>query len=146
MTARKRGLARCAWTAFLVLFATWAIAGASLCELHRAYGPVASRASAVQTQALHGVIEANKRESESPTNQPSHERDDNVCEAPVYLSSEPASPSTIKRLLTVDAIPWSHAPAHNWAPAVVMASASPPQWVYPPPSRSPLDISPRLRI
>jgi len=149
MTTWRRGLARGAWIAFLVLFAAWVIAGTSLCEWYgeREPPPGASHAVATHAQAPHGLVAGLKHVGASPMGQASHDRGDQVCEELAYLpGGAQALPSTIKRSLTVDAIPWSHAPARNWAPAVVMASASPPQWVHPPPSRSPLDISPRLRI
>ena len=149
MTAWKRGVARGAWTAFLGLFAAWTVAGTSLCGLHgaRESQPGGSSADAVhvQAQAPHGVA-AGKLESTSPTAQSPHDGDDQVCEELVYLTSELASPSTIERSLTVDWIPWSQAPASDWKVAVVAVSVSPPQLAHPPPSRSPLDISPRLRI
>jgi len=146
MTAWKRGLARSAWTAFLVLFAVRAIAGAVLCELYGEHPPAASAGTAMQTQAPHGVVDARKHANPPPADQPSHDRDNPVCEEPVYLTGEAAPLSAIKWPMTGDSIPWSHAPARDWNPAVAMVSFPPPQVAHPPLSRSPLDISPRLRI
>jgi len=148
MTAWKRGLARGAWIAFLILFAAWVIAGTSLCEWYGEREPLpgASHAMAMHAQAPHGLVVALKHVVAAPMGQASHDRGDQVCEELAYLPGAQALPSAIKRPLTVDAAPWSHAPARDWTPAVAAASVSPPQWVHPPPSRSPLDISPRLRI
>ena len=141
-------MARSAWTVFLVLFAARAIAGTALCELYGEHEPLpgALHANAMDTQAPHGVADARKHESPTPADQPSHDRDEHVCEESVYLAGEPPALSAVKWSLAVDAVPWSHAPARDWKPAAVPMSVAPSQLAHPPPSRSPLDISSRLHI
>ncbi len=144
MKGIRRALARSAWTAFLVLFAARAIACTPLCDLtdeHRAPSS-ASPATATHALAPHGAHDALKDQQASPADLPSHNADDQVCEEPAYISTQSVSASTFQ----VDAIPSSHAPALDWKLARVATNAFLPRLAHPPPPRSPLDISPRLRI
>lgn len=148
MTVWKRGWARSAWAAFLVLFAVQAIAGTALCELygeHRA-PPVGLNAVESSDQTLRGTAGVRTHERSSPAEPRTHDGVDHVCEEPVYLTGGLASLSTIKSLLLVGTIPWSHAPAHDWPLAVLAVTAPPHQRARPPPPCAPLDISSRLRI
>ena len=148
MTAWRHGLARSAWAAFLVLFAVRAIAGAALCELYGEHSvpPGAQHVAEAHAHAAyaHGARGSPTHENHSPSEQPSHDRDDHVCEEPVYLNGERASLSTVKGSLTVHAIPSSLAPARDWAPVVVAMSVAPTQLAHPPPSCTRLDVSSRL--
>lgn len=147
MTIWKRRLTRSAWTAFLVLFAVRAVAGTALCQLYGQHEFPPSPSHAAVVHAPPTVVPDDCRyQSAFPTDQPSHDRDGHVCEESVYLNNDPASLSVNKWPLPFDAIPWSHAPAHHWKPVVVVVSVAPQQPADDPPPRSPLDISPRLRI
>lgn len=149
MTAWRHVLARSAWTAFLLLFAVRAIAGTALCELYGEHPvpPGAQHAAEAHAHAAHAHSARGSpaHEHRSPSEQPSHDRDDHVCEEPVYLSGEPASFSALKGLLAVHAISTSYAPAHDWTPVVMAMSVAPTQLAHPPPSGTRLDISSRLR-
>lgn len=143
MATWRSKVARSAWTAFLVLFAVRAIAGTALCEIYGEHGapPVAPYATEARVHAPHEA-----REHASRTKQPSNESKEHICDEPVYLTGEAATPSVVKGWLTTDAMPWSHAPAQAWKPVIAVVRVAPPQLAHPPPSRAPLDISPRLRI
>ena len=149
MTAWRHVLARSAWTAFLLLFAVRAIAGTALCELYGEHPvpPSAWHAAEAHGHAAHahGPRGDSTHEHHSPSEQPSHDRDDHVCEESVYLSGKPASFSTLKGLLAVHAISTSFAPARDWTPVAVAMGAAPTQLAHPPPSCTRLDISSRLR-
>lgn len=148
MTAWQQVLTRGAWTAFLVLFAVRAVAGTALCELYGEHPvpPGAQHAAEAHAHAAHahGAIGFPTHENHSPSEQPSNDRDDHVCEEPVYLSGEPASLSALKESLTVHAISSSYAPVRDWTPIVVAMSVAPTQLAHPPPSCTRLDISSRL--
>lgn len=147
MTIGKRRLARSAWTAFLVLFAVRAIAGTALCQWYgqHEFPAGASHAAVVHAPSTVAPDEC-RHQGAFPTDQPSHDRDGHVCEESVYLNNDPASLSVSKLPLPFDAMPWSHAPARDWKPVAVVVSVAPQQPADAPPPRSPLDISPRLRI
>lgn len=141
-------LARSAWALFLVLFAARAIACTSLCNLSGEHGVPsgASPATASLAFAPHEVHDSLKDQQPSPAEQPPHHGDDRVCDEPAYLSTQVISLSIIKWSSTVDALPAPHAPARDWKPALVATKAYLQRLAHPPPPRSPLDISPRLRI
>jgi hypothetical protein len=146
MATWRSKLARSAWTALLLLLAVRAIAGTALCDIygeHRA-PPVSPGPTQARVHAPQGAHEAHKHASR--TEQPSNDSKEHICEEPASLTGGPAFLSAIKRSLTVDAIPWSHAPARDWEPVIAVVSVAPPQLAHPPPSRAPLDISPRLRL
>ncbi|MBI2750561.1 MAG: hypothetical protein HYX43_14895 [Burkholderiales bacterium] len=132
-----------------MLFAVRAIAGTALCELYGEHPlpPGAQHAAEAHAHAAHahGALGSPTHENHSPSEQPSHDRDDHVCEEPVYLSGEPASLSALKGSLTVHAFPSSYAPARDWTPVVVAMSVAPTQLAHPPPFCTRLDISSRLR-
>lgn len=148
MTAWRHVLARSAWTAFLVLFAVRAIAGTALCELYGEHRVPPGAQLAAETHAhpalAHGARGSQTHENHSPSEQPSHDRDDHVCEEPVYLSGEPASLSTVRGSLPVHPISSSCASARDWTPVVVAMSVPPTPMAHPPPSYTRLDISSRL--
>ena len=175
MTTWKRGLARSAWTAFLVLFAAQAVAGRAQCELYGDHGapPAAWQAVESDGHLLHGVSgvrsherpqaddirrpppeevketwggPALPREVSSPAQQPSQDGAGHACEEPVYLTGEQTSPSPVKSSLAGDPLRWSQPPARDWRPAAVALIFPLPQMAHPPPSRAPLCISSRLRI
>lgn len=148
MTTTRRAIAKGAWTAFLVLFAARAIACTPICDLSSQPGLPSSALPATAAQALapHGAHDALTYRRPSPADQPPHNGDEQICEEPAYLSTQPISLSTIKGLPTVDAIPWLHAWHAKWKPALVATKAFLPRLAHPPPPRSPLDMSPRLRI
>lgn len=149
MKAWRHLLTRSAWTAFLLSFAVRAIAGTALCELYGEHPvpPGALHATEAHAHAAraHEARDSHAQENHSPSEPPSQERDDHVCEELVYLTGETASLSTLKGSLTAPAIPSSHAAAHDWTTVAVVMNAAPPQWAHPPPYRNRLDISSRLR-
>jgi hypothetical protein len=146
MATWRSKLARSAWTAFLLLFAVRAIAGTALCEIHGEHRarPVSPDATQARVHAPQGGHEAHKHASR--TEHPSNDSKEHVCEEPTSLTGGPPFLSAIKCSLTVDAIPWSHAPARDWEPVIAKVIVAPAQLTHPPSSRAPLDISPRLRI
>lgn len=148
MRVWRHVLARSAWTAFLVLFAVRAIAGTALCELYGEHRvpPGAQHAAEAHAHAAHahGARGSQTPENHSPSEQPSHDRNDHACEEPVYLSGEPASLSAVRGSLAVHPISSSYAPAHDWTPVVVAMSVPPTPLAHPPPSCIRLDISSRL--
>lgn len=143
MATWRRTLARSAWTAFLVLFAVRAIAGVVMCEF---YGGFGAPTGASHANELRPHAPQRTDEQASPAQQPSSDGNEIACEEPVYLTGQPLVLSTIKCSLSIDAISWSYAPARDWKTALLAKSVRPRQSARPPPSFSPLDILPRLRI
>ena len=143
MTTWRNKLARSAWAAFLLLFAIRAIAGTALCQ---SYGDHRAPQSAPNATEARAHIHHATHEHASRSEQPSDDRQDHVCEEPAYLIGDPVLLSPIKVSLTADAMPWLHAPGRDWKLVLEVVSVPPPPLAHPPPSRAPLDISPRLRI
>lgn len=151
MTAWKRPIARSAWTAFLVLFVVRAVAGPALCEFIGKQGVVAAglaQATAVLAPVTPAATQVKASEQDAPVHQRSdHGSDHVVCEDTVLGSVEPQSLTTTKGSLKVDLAPGWPTLAVDWKPVAVAAHATPHQWLaQPPPSRSPLDTSARLRL
>jgi hypothetical protein len=143
MAARRRTLARIAWTAFLLLFAVRAIAGTAVCEFYGGFGAPtgAQHANDVRSHAPQQTYER-----ALPAQQPSSDGDEIACEEPVYLTGQPLVLPTIKCSPAIDAISWSYALTRDCKTTPSVESVSPRQSARPPPSFSPLDLSPRLRI
>lgn len=145
MTARRSKLARGAWIALLVLFAVRAVAGSVLCELcdeHRPPpGNVHPKVEASPRTHSHAGHELHSA-SESPASVPT----EHVCDEPVYLADELASDLIGKLSSCHDEFA-----CDQWAfavlrPEVTTAGSARQQQTHPPPSRTALDISRRLRI
>jgi len=146
MAAWRRTLARSAWAAFLVLFAARAIAGMAVCEF---YGGFGAPTGAQHANEFRSHAQQRTDERALPAEQPSHDGGDIACEEPVYLSALSGQPlvlSSVKCSLTSDAIAWSYAPARDQMTAASAKRVWSRQPARPPPSFSPLDLSPRLRI
>lgn len=148
VATRIHVLARIAWTVVLVLFAARAIACTSLCNLsgEPAGSSSASPATASLAFARHEGHDSLEERQALPAEQPSHHGDDRVCDEPANPSAQAVSVSAGKGSPAIDALPAPRAPARDWRPSLVAMNAFLPQWVHPPPLRSLLDISPRLRI
>jgi hypothetical protein len=139
----RRTLARSAWTAFLVLFAARAIAGTAVCGFYGGFGVTTGAAHANE---LRSHAAQSTHEHASPAQPQSHDGEEIACEEPVYLSGKPLLRSTTNCSLSIDAISWSYAPAHGCRTTLSEKSVLPRQSAQPPPTVSPLDLSPRLRI
>ena len=148
MTTWRRNLARSAWTALLLLFAVRAIAGPALCELYGEHRvpPGSVQAGHIHGQPVPGERVATSNEYHAPTGHSSNDRPDHVCEETVYLTGNLAAASALKWSLAHDGLAWTHAPLRVTPPAALTAGISLQQLTHPPPSRAPLDVSPRLRI
>lgn len=143
MATWRRTLARSAWTALLVLFAVRAIAGTAVCGFFGGFGAVSGVAHANELRS-HAAEQT--QEHVLPARLPSHHGEEIACEEPVYLTEKPLVRSAIKCAPSVDAISWSYGPARDWKASLSAKNIPPRRSVRPPPSFSPLDLSPRLRI
>lgn len=147
MSKWRSKLARNAWAAFLLVFAIRAVAGVALCEMYGEHRVPPGTAHIVVQEhdeqiapAMHGHGHHSSDEA------PSNDRSDHACEEPVYLTGGLASASVIKWSMAMDAMACCDAPIATFRPLVVDTSVARGQLAHPPPSRAPLDISPRLRI
>lgn len=148
MATRRIKLARSVWTAFLLLFAVRAIAGMALCESYGDHRIPPGAIHAIKAQ-IHSAHEARgtRVDLHSATGEtPSNDRADHVCEEAVFLTGEPMVASAVKWSLAIHAVACSYVRADVLRPAVVVAGVSPQKFAHPPPTRTPLDIAPRLRI
>lgn len=145
-TANRKG----AWTAFLVQFVVRAVAGPALCEIIGEHGVAAvlAQATAVRASMMPAAAQAKASEQDAPGHQRSDPGpDDVVCEDTVFGSVEPQSLTATKGSLKVDLAPGWPTLADDRKPIAVAAHATPHNWLaQPPPSRSPLDTSARLRL
>jgi hypothetical protein len=115
----------------------------AVCEF---YGGFGAPTGAPHANELRSHAAQRADEQALPAQPPSHDGEEIACEEPVYLTGQPLVLSTIKCSLSIDAISWSYAPARDWKTALLAKSVPPRQSARPPPSFSPLDLSPRLRI
>lgn len=150
MTAWQRPIARSAWAAFLVLFVVRAVAGAPLCEFIGERGVAAElvQATAVRAPVVPAAAQVKASEKDARVHERSDDGSDHVvCEDTVFGSVEPQLLTATKGSLKVDVAPGWPTLAGDCKPVAVVAHAAPRQWLaQPPPSRSPLDTSPRLRL
>lgn len=151
MTAWKRALGRTIWLVVLVMVAFRAMAGTALCHLYGEHdgvvtiehrGMVAEQARSAVLDTHHGTSDA----ASDPDRTPHSELEE--CAESVYWVDEAATVTTETLKLPLPLLDLLAGPSSVPRPPLRHSQPTrvPPPLAHPPPARSPLDISPRLRI
>ena len=147
MIALRSAAARCAWTAFLLLFAVRAIAGTALCELYGEHSAPQGMTHSIEerSHAPSVAIDMRATQNVSPAEQPFHEGADHVCDEPKFLTTESASPAFTKWSQALDMTCCLHSRAQDLSPVRLATSLPELRLEHPPPALPPRAVCPRLR-